>query len=149
MSTYKPKSKENAKQTEEHTQQAITQAFEEFEHKNSDELGKPGKKIAFDFYKSFGQFSPEQAAAVLELTDKVISAHEAQRVENQELDDENNFAKSRLTSIATNSSCPAAESQHVFTRAEIQEMMKTPAGREKFLKVEKAIFDQMAKGLIK
>ena len=146
---YQSKTKEAAKQKESQDKQAITQSVQEFEQQNMDKLEKPGKKLAFDFYKSFGQFSPEQAMAVLELTDKVISAHEAHKTLNQELNDENNLAKSKLTSSATSSSTPSKEGQHVFTRAEIKEMLRTPAGREKFLNVEKLIFDQMAKGLIK
>lgn len=148
-SGFELKEKEAAKQREELQNKAITQALQEFEQHNTGELEKPFKKIAFDFYKSFGQFSPQDASAVLELTDKVISAYEAQRTLQQQFSDENNLAKSKLTSSSTLPSSPLTEGQHVFSRAEIQEMMKTPAGREKFLKVEKIIFNQMAKGLIK
>lgn len=129
--------------------QATEQAFKEFEQENHEELGKSFKKIAYEFYKSFGQFTPQQAQAVLEITDKVISAYETEKALNQHLYNENNLAKSKLTSSATLSSAPSADGQHIFTREEIKQMMKTPAGREKFLKVEKLIFDQMAKGLIK
>jgi len=148
-SGYEAKAGELAKQKEEAKNQFITKSIQEYEQQKGDELLKPCKKLAFDFYKSFGQFSPEQANAVLELTEKVINAHETQKALDQQLADENNFAKSKLTSSASSSSSPGTEGQHVYTRAEIQEMMKTPAGREKFLKVEKVIFDQMAKGLIR
>jgi|GEM_PF-6512508 len=134
---------------EDFLKQAAEQAFKEFEQENHEELGKSFKKIAYEFYKSFGQFTPEQAKAVLEITDKVISAYEAEKAINQNLYNENNLAKAKLTSSSALSSVPSTDGQHIFTREEIKQMMKTPAGREKFLKVEKLIFDQMAKGLIK
>lgn len=148
-SDFETRTQKSNQQAEEEKKQAVVNAINNFEQQYKDELEKPTKKIAFDFYKSFGEFSPEQASAVLSLTDEIISAYETQQSLSKQLSDENNFAKSKLTSSATSSLTNAADSKHVYSRAEINEMIKTPAGREKFLKVEKIIFDQMAKGLIK
>lgn len=136
-------------QQDEEKKTELLKAIEAFEADNQEVIEKPGRKLALDFYKSFGMFDPENASAVLDLTDKIIAAYTEQQALNTEIQSENDLAKAKLTSSAAGRNSTLPDSKHVYTRAEINEMLKTPAGREKFLKVEKIIFDQMAKGLIK
>lgn len=129
-----------AKQRTELLETSKNIAVSGFKEKNPEFCDKYQNVINAYFEKGLdAQYLP----VVKELLDIALNVDNSEKESNTV----NNEAKSRLVSTANNQTVEGGG--HIFTRAEIAEMQKTQTGRQRYLKNEATIMQQMAKGLIK
>ena len=113
-----------------------------------DFFNKDGRLDVFDYLKNSEiEFDDGEISKISELVEKIensaIERYLKEKEHEKALNNENEFAKQRLKANAQNTSSDGLKNL-VFTREQIGKM----SGKE-FAKHERAIMDQLKKGLIK
>ena len=123
-------------------------AFAEFEAEHSGFFNKDGRAEVLDYLKRSGfDGDKEEICLISQMIEKLengaIERYLKQTAHEKTLNDENEIAKQRLRANAQNSNFDDLKTR-AFTREQIGKM----SGAE-FAKYEKAIMEQLRKGLIK
>ncbi len=123
-------------------------AFDEFEAENAGFFNKNGRAEVLEYLKNSGFEGDKDEISVISkmienLENGAIERYLKQTAYEKTLNNENEIAKQRLRANAQNSNFDDAKAR-VFTREQIGKM----SGAE-FAKYEKAIMEQLRKGLIK
>lgn len=123
-------------------------AFAEFEAENAGFFNKNGRAEVLEYLKNSGFEGDKDEISVISkmienLENGAIERYLKQTAYEKTLNNENEIAKQRLRANAQNSNFDDAKAR-VFTREQIGKM----SGAE-FAKYEKAIMEQLRKGLIK
>lgn len=128
--------------------QPKSDAFAEFEAEHSGFFNKDGRSEVLDYLKRSGFDGDKEEISLIsqmieKLEDGAIRRYLKQTAHEKSLNDENEIAKQRLRANAQNSNFDDMKTR-AFTREQIGKM----SGAE-FAKYEKAIMEQLRKGLIK
>ena len=119
--------------------------FDLFNQEKPDFFNKSGRTEVFNYIKNLDVDKDEisKIAEMVEIIEKTaVENYLKQSAHDKTLNDENNTAKSKLTSYAQNASYDG--NNRVFTREDIGKM-----SGEEFAKNEKLILEQVKQGLIK
>ena len=135
-----------SEETLQHTEETEQNPFDLFNKEKPDFFKKAGRSEVLDYIKNLDMDKDEilKIANLVELLEKTtIENYLKQSAHDKTLNDENNTAKSKLTSYAQKAIFDG-NNNRVFTREDIGTM-----SGEEFAKNEKLIMEQVKQGLIK